>query len=99
MKQTEKASEPPSCLQPPVFMIGQDSRGHWVAQESSGTRGGLFVSRGEALKFAKSEGDVHPHAIVWVSGILELDTGFAPAVRSDRQLSNKFFSFSQRRVA
>jgi len=99
MKQTDKASEPPSCLQPPLFMIGQDSRGHWVAQESNGARGGLFVSRGEALKYARSEGDSHPHAIVWVSGILELNTGFAPAVRSDQLPSNKSFSFSQRRVA
>jgi hypothetical protein len=99
MKQTEKAPEPPSRFRPPVFMIGQDSRGHWVAQEPSGTRGGLFVSRGEALKFAKSEGDAHPHAIVWVSENLELNTGFAPAVRSDRQPADNSFSLRQRQVA
>src|SRR5579863_5763126 len=99
MKQTDKVSELSSCFQPPVFMIGQDRRGHWVARESSGARGGLFVSRGEALKFAKREGDVHPHAIVFVSGVLELDTGFAAAARSDQQLSSRSFSFFQRRVA
>lgn len=99
MKLTDKASEPPSCLQPSVFMIGQDCRGHWVAQESGGTRGGLFVSRGEALKFAKSEGDVHLHAIVWVSGTLELNIGFASTGRLDPQASDKSFSFPHRRVA
>lgn len=75
MKEVETANEPPSCLRPPIFMIGQDSKGNWVAQEQSGTRGGLFVDRVEALKFAKSENGNQPHAIVWVSGVLGLDTG------------------------
>ncbi len=99
MKQSDKASEPPSCLHPPVFMLGRDSRGHWVAQEPSGTRGGLFVNRGEALKFVKSESSVHPHAIVWVSGILELNTGFAPAVRSERKFADSSFSLRKRYIA
>ena len=77
MKQTEKAAEPPSCLQPPIFMIGRDSRGNWVAQEQSGARGGLFVDRAGALKFAKFESGNHPRAVVWVSGILELNTSAA----------------------
>ena len=98
MKQTDETSEPPSCLQPPVFMIGRDSRGYWVAQEPSGTRGGLFVNRGEALKFVKNENAVHPHAIVWISGILELNTGFAP-VRSGQQPADGAFSVRQRQVA
>lgn len=85
LKQMDKASEPPSCLAPSVFMIGQDRKGHWVAQEPSGTRGGLFVNRGEVLKFIKSEGGTRPHAIVWVSGILELNTGFAPTARSNQR--------------
>ena len=99
MKQTDRASEPPSCLQPPVFMIGRDSSGHWVVQEPGGTRGGLFVSRGEALKFVKNENAVHLHAVVWVGGILELNASFAPAVRSDQQPADNTFSFRQRRVA
>lgn len=70
-----------------------------MAQEPSGTRGGLFVNRGEALKFAKSEGGPHPHAIVWVSGILELNTGFAPTARSNQQPAHGRFSFSQQRIA
>ena len=90
MKQTDKASEPPSCLQSPVFMIGRDSRGCWVAQEPSGTRGGLFVNRGEALKFVKSENAVRPHAVVWVSGNLELNTGVAPVTFDQKFVDNAY---------
>jgi hypothetical protein len=80
----EEAPEPPSCLQSPIFMIGRDSRGNWVAQEQSGMRGGLFVDRAGALKFAKAEsGD--PHAVVWVSGILELDTSTTAPGTARRQ--------------
>jgi hypothetical protein len=99
MKQTDKASEPPSCLHPPIFTIGRDSKGNWVAQEQSGVRGGLFVDRAGALKFAKSESGNHPHVIVWVIGILELNAGFAPAVGMDQQRPGRSFSFRQRRVA
>lgn len=88
MKQVDKASEPPSCLRPPIFMIGQDSRGNWVAQEQSGARGGLFVDRAGALKFAKSESANQPHAVVWVSGILELSASSAAPIASKRQLAN-----------
>ncbi len=88
MKEAETAAEPPSYLRPPIFMIGRDSRGNWVAQEQSGARGGLFVDRAGALKFAKSENGNHPHAVVWVSGILELDTRSAPAIASEQRLDD-----------
>jgi hypothetical protein len=71
MKEVEGAAEPSSSLQPPIFMIGRDGEGNWVVQEQSRTRGGLFVDRAAALKFAKSENG--NHAVVWISGILELD--------------------------
>jgi hypothetical protein len=79
MEKAERASEPPSCLSPPIFMIGRDSRGNWVAQEQSGVCGGLFVNRAEALKFAKFESGDRPHAVVMIGGILELDTSSAGA--------------------
>ena len=75
MAQAEQTDEPPSCLRSPIFMIGRDSGGNWVVQEQSGARGGLFVDRAGALKFARSETGNHPHAVVWVSGVLELDAG------------------------
>jgi hypothetical protein len=97
MKQTETASEPPSCLRPPIFMIGRDSRGNWVAQEQSGARGGLFVDRAGALKFAKSENGNHAHAVVWVSGVLELDTGVISPIVTEQRLDSD--SVRLRRVA
>jgi hypothetical protein len=40
MKQAKEA-EPPSCLQSPLFRVGQDSHGNWVVQDQNGVRGGL----------------------------------------------------------
>lgn len=86
MKQAERAAEPPPCLQPPIFLIGKDSRGHWVAQELSGMRGGVFFDRAAALKFAKAESGQDRRVILWVSGILELDTSTVPAAASNHPL-------------
>lgn len=97
MNNAQEAAEPPSCLRPPIFMIGQDSRGNWVAQEQSGARGGLFVDRAGALKFAKSENGNQPHAVVWVSGVLELDTSRAPAIAAEQRLAGD--GRRERRVA
>jgi hypothetical protein len=97
MKRDEKTAEPPSCLRPPIFMIGRDSRGNWVAQEQSGARGGLFSDRVGALKFAKSENGGHAPAVVWVSGVLELDTGGPPPSASAQRLDGA--SDRLRRVA
>ena len=74
MIQAERAG-PPSWLQPPLFMLGQDLRGNWVEQEQKGARGGLFVDHEAALRFIRAENGYKPQAIVMVSGILELDTG------------------------
>lgn len=76
-----------SCLLPPIFLIGRDSRGNWVAQEQNGACGGLFVDRAGALKFVKSENGDHPHAVVWVNGILELDVSAAPAAAREERLA------------
>jgi hypothetical protein len=84
----EKAAEPPSCLRPPIFMIGQDSRGNWVAQEKSGARGGVFVDCAGALKFVKFETADHPHAVVWVNSILELNTSATPAEPSEEGIAD-----------
>jgi hypothetical protein len=93
----EKATEPPSSLKPPIFLIGRDSRGNWVAQEQSGTRGGLFIDRAGALKFAKSENGNHPHAVVWVGGVLELAAGVPSPMVTEQRLDGD--SIRLRRVA
>jgi hypothetical protein len=69
-------AEPPStdlCWKTPVFLVGRDSEGHWVARDTLGLRGGFFVDRTEALKFALFENGNRPQAVVMVPGILELD--------------------------
>jgi hypothetical protein len=70
----ESESEPPSCLRPPIFMIGQDSRGNWVVRDQSGLRGGLFVGRAEALRYVRSESGRRASAVVMINGAFELDT-------------------------
>jgi hypothetical protein len=68
----EKVDEPPSCSSS-LVLIGRNSRGNWVAQESHGLFGGLFVSRAQAVKYALSESGDHPATIVLTANIVELD--------------------------
>ncbi|HEY1309428.1 MAG TPA: hypothetical protein VGF02_00640 [Pseudolabrys sp.] len=73
-----KHAEPPStasCSTASIFLIGRNSRGNWVVQDQQGVRGGLFVARAEALKFAMFENGNRPQAVVMVPGVLELDMG------------------------
>jgi hypothetical protein len=58
---------------PRLFLIGKDSQGHWVVQDKSGLRGGLFIDRAEALKFAMFENGHRPQAVIMVPGVLELN--------------------------
>ena len=64
--------EPPLCGSTFV-LIGQDSRGQWVAQEQSGLFGGLFKNRVDALRYALFENGHHPEAIIETAGVVELD--------------------------
>ncbi len=69
-------TEPPSpslCSPTPLFLIGRDREGHWVVRDLKGLRGGLFVGRAQALKYALFENGNRPQAVVMVPGILELD--------------------------
>jgi hypothetical protein len=60
---------PPSGL----FLIGRNSRGHWVVKDPSGLQGGLFIDRVHAVKYAMSENGRRPRAVVMVPDVLELD--------------------------
>ena len=42
-------------------------------QDQRGLRGGLFINRAEAVRFAMFENGRRPQAIVMVPGIIELD--------------------------
>ena len=69
--------EPPSTpfSQSNRFRVGKDSRGRWVVQDQRGLRGGIFVDRVQALRFAMLESGNCPQAIIIVAGVLELDFG------------------------
>jgi hypothetical protein len=77
----------PSCSKSSMFLVGRNSRGNWVVQDQSGLRGGLFVDRAEALKFAMFENGKRPQAVIMVPGILELDLSRKPAA-SDRAVDD-----------
>lgn len=72
--------EPPSSnsLKSSLFLVGRDSHGHWVVKDQSGRRGGLFIDRAEALKYAMFENGHSPHAVIMVPGVLELDMAAQP---------------------
>ena len=78
-------AEPPppqSSAHSSLFRIGKDRHGHWVVQDQQGLRGGLFVDRAEALKFAMFENGNRPQAVIMVPGVLELDiNNTSPAAR------------------
>jgi hypothetical protein len=69
--------EPPEDSQTCVktIYVGRDSRGCWIAQDNEHLRGGLFVSRAAAMKFAMDETNHHPEAIVALDQTVELDFG------------------------
>ena len=77
MKEAEPPSPQPSAHSN-LFRIGKDSHGHWVVQDQQGLRGGLFVGRAEALKFAMFENGNRPQAVIMVPGVLELDINNTP---------------------
>ena len=78
MKLVQEA-EPPSCPRFP-FLVGQDGRGNWVVQDRGGVRGGLFVSRADALRYVRSESGNRSHAFVLANEVLELDMTRSPVV-------------------
>lgn len=66
-------TEPPSqCAS--LFRIGRNAHGNWVVLDEGCTRGGLFVDRTEALKYAMFENGNRPQAVVMVPGVLEFST-------------------------
>jgi hypothetical protein len=69
-------AEPPStepAATADLFLIGRNARGNWVVRDQSGLRGGLFVDRAEALRFALFENGRRPQAVIMVPGVLELE--------------------------
>ena len=63
---------PRSLQRAPLFLIGKDSCGHWVARDQAGLCGGLFIGRSEAIRFAMHENGCPSWAVIMVPGVLEL---------------------------
>jgi hypothetical protein len=80
MRRAEAYSSSRSSL----LLIGQNSGGNWVVQDPRGLRGGIFVDRAEALRFAMFENGNQPQAVIMVAGVFELAMGCNRAQRISR---------------
>ncbi len=63
---TKKHSDAPAS-RPPVIHVGQDRRGRWLVQDSTGQIEGVFVNRESALGFAQAERDLH-RSLIEITG-------------------------------
>ncbi len=57
----------------PLFFIGRNASGFWVVRESEGCRGGLFILRRSAVRFARDKRAPTGCAIMFLNAPLELD--------------------------
>ena len=57
----------------PLFFIGRNRNGFWVAREAEGSRGGLFLLKRSALRFARRTSERPGVATMLVAQPLELD--------------------------
>jgi len=57
----------------PLFFIGQNSRGLWVAREASGQSGGVFFFKRSALRFTQEDSEWSGCATMILDEPLELD--------------------------
>jgi hypothetical protein len=57
----------------PLFFIGRDRDGFWVAREADGRVGGIFLRKQSALKFAKKISQPAGCATMFLSERFELD--------------------------
>jgi hypothetical protein len=67
-----------------AFRIGRDEQGNWVALDQDGLRGGLFISRADAVRFATRANIRDPQEIIMVPGPLELDMRADDLAATDR---------------
>jgi len=75
----------------PIYFVGRDRDGFWVARDAGGSIGGLFLLRASALGFARRESLPVGCAIVLPSERFELDVAnkgnpLIPLIRSIKRL-------------
>lgn len=52
---------------PSIILVGEDGSGCWTVEENHGLIHGRFRSRDDAIRFARTERDLIPDAIVMVT--------------------------------
>ena len=57
----------------PIFAIGRNKSGFWVAQDCDSAAAGLFLSKAGAVRFAKRTSGANGCALMFVASGLELD--------------------------
>jgi hypothetical protein len=57
----------------PLFFVGRNQSGFWVARESEGRCGGLFLFKGSAARFAREQSSPRGGATMIVEHTIELD--------------------------
>lgn len=50
-----------------IFLVGQDAAGRYCVNENHGLIGGAFVSRAEAIHFARDESKAIPGSVVLIT--------------------------------
>ena len=70
--------EPPSASYSSLFWSARIAAVTGVVQDQKAPRGGLFVNRAQALKFAMFENGHRPQAVIMVPDVLELDLSGKP---------------------
>src|SRR3974390_3319322 len=58
----------------PLFFIGRNKNGFWLAREAQGRGGGMFFLRRSALRFAQEASAPHGCATMFLAKTFELDT-------------------------
>jgi hypothetical protein len=57
----------------PAFFIGRNKAGFWVARESKGRVGGIFLFKSSAVEFARAESAPSQCALIFPTRPFELD--------------------------
>jgi hypothetical protein len=58
----------------PLYFIGRNKNGFWIAREARGRSGGMFLLRRSALRFAQLASAPHGCATMFLAKSFELDT-------------------------
>jgi hypothetical protein len=66
----------------PLFYIGRNRKGFWVAQAADGRSGGTFFLKHSAVRFAREESEPQGCALMFVAEPLELDAAASPPRQS-----------------